>query len=633
MSQLSLKRYALIPVALAILLMAGLLVLNIESDILPPLLLPILNTLFTGAICLTGAVVCARSFSLNGSWQILWMGGGLLGLGIAAPVAGWLAVLSGQNANVTVYNVGALLAGACFLLAGYAVSTTVATLEARRQRILAAVYGLEALIIAAVTVLSVLQSTPSFFVPDLGPTPLRQVVLGIASGFFIGSAASFALGYGRSRLDFLYWCSLGLASISLGLVASMAYGLFGDPLAWLARSTQYLGSVYFLAAALVLVWEARSRRMGVDAFAESFLRHSRENYQLLVETSPDAIISVDGAGRIMMWNRAAEEMFGYSRLEAVGSLLPDLIVPERHVGAFRQELSRPDAAGSRPEAIEVTARRRNGEEFAAEVSLATRKATSGWWRDATSVEVPRPTTTLILRDITERKEVDRMKDEFVGMVSHELKTPLTVIIGDLYTIAQEGLPREQWRALLSDAVNSAEGLASIVENLLELSRSQSQRLTLDKQRSSLQNIVWNVVERLQSKSGIHQLVVDIPHTLPSLMADPIRTDRIIHNLVDNAIKYSPNGGRITISAHLGDSRIVVGVSDTGIGIPRDDLPRLFQSFERLAPLDSNTIQGVGLGLRVCRILTEAHGGRIWVESEQGKGSTFFFTLPVAQSGE
>ncbi len=236
----------------------------------------------------------------------------------------------------------------------------------------------------------------------------------------------------------------------------------------------------------------------------------------------------------------------------------------------------------------------------------------------------------VFHDITERKKVDELKDEFIGMVSHELKTPLTVIMGALATAADERVSEEEARELLGDAVVHAGILTSIVENLLELSRQQSGRLSLQTEPVEVGEVTRMVIDKLQGKSAIHHLVNDVPLTLPAALADPFRVERIIYNLVDNAIKYSPDGGEVKISAHKGKNCVVVGVSDQGPGIARNDQARLFQSFERLGVAVKGSIQGTGLGLKVCRILVEAHGGRIWVKSYKGQGSTFFFTLPTSE---
>ena len=239
----------------------------------------------------------------------------------------------------------------------------------------------------------------------------------------------------------------------------------------------------------------------------------------------------------------------------------------------------------------------------------------------------------VFHDITERKKVEELKDEFIGMVSHEIKTPLTVIIGALSTAADERVPRDDARVLMGDAVVHAQILADIVENLLELSRQQSGRLILQTQPSDVAEITQRVIRKLQSKSEVHHLVVDLPEDLPLVLADPIRVERILSNLVDNAIKYSPDGGEVRVFARRDGYYVTVAVRDRGPGISREDQARLFQSFERLGMAVKGSIQGTGMGLRVCRILVEAHGGKIWVESEPSQGATFLFTLPVAEVEE
>jgi K+-sensing histidine kinase KdpD len=235
------------------------------------------------------------------------------------------------------------------------------------------------------------------------------------------------------------------------------------------------------------------------------------------------------------------------------------------------------------------------------------------------------------QDITERKQTEQIKDEFIGMVSHEIKTPLTLIIGALAVASSKGLSQEQVESLISDAMTGAESLNDIVDNLLELSRYQTKRLKLQIERTHIEPVAQSVVQKLQNKSPIHRFAVEIPSDIPPVIIDRIRIERVLHNLVENAIKYSPQGGEVRIFAHQQDSQLIIGVSDQGMGISPENRPKLFQSFERIEAYGKYTIPGLGLGLRVCRILVEAHGGKIWIESEPGKGSTFFFTLPIAKN--
>ena len=236
-------------------------------------------------------------------------------------------------------------------------------------------------------------------------------------------------------------------------------------------------------------------------------------------------------------------------------------------------------------------------------------------------------------EITERNRTDQIKDEFIGMVSHELKTPLTVIVGALSVLTNEGLSKKQVRELLENATDSADGMANIVENLLELSRSQAGRLPLQVGPTDIIELAQAVVLGLQSRSATHRLIVDSLSEQVIVQTDPVKVERILHNLVENAIKYSPEGGDVRVCVHRQDNQVVIKVSDQGIGISRENQSRLFQSFERIDAYKTNSVAGIGLGLRVCRLLVEALGGRIWVESEPGKGSSFFFTLPAADSDD
>ena len=213
-----------------------------------------------------------------------------------------------------------------------------------------------------------------------------------------------------------------------------------------------------------------------------------------------------------------------------------------------------------------------------------------------SLKVGEEKLRLAVMDITELKKAEQLKDEFIGLVSHELKTPLTVIMGALSTATDERVSQEESRELIRNAVVHSEILASIIDNLLELSRQQSGRLSLQVQPVNVGEIAQNVIGKLQNKSAIHRLVSDFPLGLPPSLADSLRVERILYNLVDNAIKYSPKGGEVKVSSRQDGDFLLVGVRDNGPGISRGDQARLFQSFERLGTKANGIIQGTGLGL-------------------------------------
>jgi signal transduction histidine kinase len=234
----------------------------------------------------------------------------------------------------------------------------------------------------------------------------------------------------------------------------------------------------------------------------------------------------------------------------------------------------------------------------------------------------------IFHDITERKKVEQLKDEFIGMVSHELKTPLTIIMGALHIAMEKGLSKGQIQELIRDAIRYSHTLDGIIENLLELSRSQANRLALQTEKVDIGRIAREVAQKLQGNSTEHRIYVDIAADTPSVIIDRTRIERVLYNLVENAIKYSPGGGEVRVFDYQRNNQLVIAVMDQGIGISSADRTRLFQPFERLQMYEKDGIPGLGLGLRVCRILVEAHGGQMWVESEPGQGSTFFFTVPI-----
>ena len=354
--------------------------------------------------------------------------------------------------------------------------------------------------------------------------------------------------------------------------------------------------------------------------ADEKLLESEERFRRFFENEPEFCYMISPDSTIIDVNRTALEALGYNKEELIGKPLQTIYAPEslskmkqlfevwKKTGVLRDE--------------ELTTISKDGTRRTVLLNADIVKNKEGKVLHSVSIQ----------RDITERKMADQIKDEFIGMVSHELKTPLTVIMGTLNVLANQGLSEQQARELLQDAIGSADVMATIVENLLELSRSQAGHLILQVEPTDIVEVAQIVARELQSKLTTHHVIVDSVSEQAIVLADPVRVERILYNLVENAIKYSPEGGDVRVSAHRQDNQIVVEVSDQGIGISREDQLRLFQSFERIDAYKANSIAGIGLGLTVCRLLVQVLGGHIWIESEPGKGSTFFFTLPAVDSG-
>ena len=357
---------------------------------------------------------------------------------------------------------------------------------------------------------------------------------------------------------------------------------------------------------------------------ESYLRDALQRIDAHFANSPLAVIEFDPEYRVIRWSGGAERLFGWAAAEVLGKSVNDFRLVVEDDSQMVDSASTGMFSGQNQRNLTVN---RN---YLKDGSIITCE----WYNSALYDEQGKMVSVLSqVLDISERIKTDQIKDEFIGMVSHELKTPLTVVTGAIKVATTENLPEAEKQALLADAAWGAETMADIVDNLLELSRWQSHRLVLIPALVDIGAVIEKVVRDSSKKSSRHRIIASVSPRLPEVNADGHRVERILENLVDNAIKYSPDGGKVTVSARLQNGAVMVSVADAGIGIAKKDMDRLFQPFGRLETrVAGSAVQGVGLGLVVCRRLVEAHGGRIWVESLPGKGSTFFFTLPRGSQG-
>ncbi|MCS7191563.1 MAG: ATP-binding protein [Armatimonadetes bacterium] len=239
----------------------------------------------------------------------------------------------------------------------------------------------------------------------------------------------------------------------------------------------------------------------------------------------------------------------------------------------------------------------------------------------------------LFSDITEIRRVERMKTEFVSTVSHELRTPLTSIKGFVATLLEdrEGYFDAETRYEFYQIIDQeTDRLKRLIEDLLNLSRiERGVALQPHWQKVELAKLVDRVLAIQRSYTDKHQLISDIPKPLPPIVADEDKIDGILTNLVNNAIKYSPNGGEVRVRAIRENNTILISVKDQGIGIPKDKLSKIFEKFERIDTKETRAAGGTGIGLYLVKHLVELHEGQIWAESEGlGKGSTFFVRLPI-----
>lgn len=241
---------------------------------------------------------------------------------------------------------------------------------------------------------------------------------------------------------------------------------------------------------------------------------------------------------------------------------------------------------------------------------------------------------LVFHDITELRKLEKIRQDFIANVSHELRTPISSIKGYAETLLEGAMEdKENLKEFINIIYKDANRLASLIDDLLDLSKIESGKMKMFFEALEIEPIVKSVLSILEKNIKNKNLLVslDIPKDLPKVLADERRITQVFLNLLDNAVKYNVQNGKINIKAYSVNGWVQVEISDTGIGIPEKDLPRIFERFYRVDKARSRELGGTGLGLAIVKHIIQAHRGNIWVKSEIAKGSTFFFTLPKAEN--
>jgi two-component system phosphate regulon sensor histidine kinase PhoR len=239
---------------------------------------------------------------------------------------------------------------------------------------------------------------------------------------------------------------------------------------------------------------------------------------------------------------------------------------------------------------------------------------------------------VILQDLTHVRRLETVRRDFISNISHELRTPLAGLKALVETLRDGALQDPPAaRRFLSRMDAEVDALTQMVQELLTLSRIESGKAPLRLSPTSVDEIVLPPIERLRPQAEREELLINsfLPTGLPQVLADVERARQVVSNLVHNAIKFTPGGGVITVAAQLDGKQVVISVEDSGVGIPLKDLPRIFERFYKADRARSGG--GTGLGLAIARHIVQGHGGRIWVESVEGQGSKFYFSLPALKT--
>jgi len=242
-------------------------------------------------------------------------------------------------------------------------------------------------------------------------------------------------------------------------------------------------------------------------------------------------------------------------------------------------------------------------------------------------------TLITLLDTSQEKQLEEMKVDFVSMAAHELRTPLTAIRGYASLLQMHYATKldESAKELLTRLLVSTTTLTNLIDNLLSVSRIERNDLIVEQKPLDLGIIVKDIFNsyRQEALTRKQQFFLNLPENLPQVMADPFRIGQVFINLISNAITYTPEGGKVTISVSIKSDHLEVTIQDTGEGIPKEAMPRLFTKFFRVSGSLEQGSKGTGLGLYITKSIVELHKGKIWAESAMGKGTTFTFTIPIA----
>ncbi|PYT82100.1 MAG: hypothetical protein DMG40_07280 [Acidobacteria bacterium] len=342
------------------------------------------------------------------------------------------------------------------------------------------------------------------------------------------------------------------------------------------------------------------------------LTEERNLSRAILDSMVEGVAVVNSEERLLFANKGFAEILELDAPPQPGRSLVEIVRQTELLEAVRAVLK----GASRVQA-EITTGTLRQRFFAATVASVMATENSG--------------AVVVLHDISDLRKLERVRRDFVANVSHEFKTPLTAIQGFAETLLAGAMDDPQNRIrFLQIILEHSRRLARLTDDLLELSKMDADRLDLEVDRLSVRQFVQSCLETTQGSAADKHLQVsaNLQESLPDIAADRRRLAEVLQNLLDNAIQYTPSGGKIAVSASSDGNEVTFTVSDTGIGIPQVDQPRIFERFYRVDVARSREVGGTGLGLSIAKHLVEAHGGRIWVESEVGQGSQFHFTVPV-----
>lgn len=334
----------------------------------------------------------------------------------------------------------------------------------------------------------------------------------------------------------------------------------------------------------------------------------RARLAAVLDQMADGVLIADADGQVMLINPAAERLFDAQRKAALGHSVTEVLRYHQLVETWQRARQ---SGELQSESVELPTKR----QFLHLIAIPDRHSPGG--------------SLLLVQDLTHLRRHETVRRDFISNLSHELRTPLAslkALTETLQSGALEDPPAA--RRFLGRIETEVDTLSQMAQEVLDLSRIESGQVALELRPIPPEKLLQSSAERmrLQAERAGLSLRVECPAALPKVQGDPVRLEQVLVNLIHNAVKFTPPGGEIVLSACTQGETVVFSVRDTGVGIPADDLPRIFERFYKADRARSGS--GTGLGLSISRHIVEAHGGWIWAEGVEGQGSTFFFSVPL-----
>jgi PAS domain S-box-containing protein len=421
------------------------------------------------------------------------------------------------------------------------------------------------------------------------------------------------------------WLSLlGAAAVTLSLAAR---GLGLD---------QFLTAVggglgLLLVVSMVLLHRDSLSLLSVRDRAEQQLAQRTSLLNEVILHAPLGVVRVGPDYRVIEANPRMGTLLHAPEQIMVGSLVAEYLSPEEAVRVLEQFKPLDTGLVDNIEG-DSPARRADGSEVWLHWSVTAVRSRSGrleyylaMFEDITSKHEAQETAAANLASL---ERLSQLKSEFVSMVSHEFRTALVGIQGFSEILMTERSSAEDVKSLATDIFGDSQRLNRMINEMLDLDRMEAGKIRIQPKPVDVNSLVREVVDRARASSDKHTMRIELDEELPIISADPDRLVQVISNLVTNAVKYSPDGGEVTVGTQGKDGQVYIAVRDQGVGIAPENLGKVFGRYERFESNKTNNVVGTGLGLAISKQIIELHGGRIWVESKLGEGSTFQFTVPV-----